>query len=94
MSAPETLESLAHHLRRMADNAAEQIDTDRLSRAANLCTPTDERVKALEAENARLLKALYRVSEGYAKSISNCQHVGWVTIIQAQSALRDMEGGK
>ena len=35
MSGPESTESLQYHLRRMADVAADQIDADRLSRAAD-----------------------------------------------------------
>lgn len=33
---PETTQSLATHLRRMADNAGDQTDAERLSRTADL----------------------------------------------------------
>lgn len=48
MTGPETTQSLATHLRRMADDAGDQIDTDRLSRAADLVeAPQAPRVKPL-----------------------------------------------
>jgi len=54
--APETTQSLATHLRRMADNASDQIDADRLSRAANL---VEARADLHRADyEARILSAL------------------------------------
>jgi hypothetical protein len=42
--APETVESLCLHLRKMADTAMYQIDADRLCRAADLCASAQSRV--------------------------------------------------
>jgi hypothetical protein len=51
--APESTRSLATHLRRLADNASDQIDADRLSRAADLVEARAE----VEAAVKRALEA-------------------------------------
>ena len=64
---------------------------------ADLCTPTDERVQALEAENARLRYVLGGV-RGAIKTGRNEPLVIWAEQIDialdTRAALRDMEGGK
>ena len=73
---------------------------------ADLCTPTDERVKALESENARLREALTPSGETKAAYISEVEttcpdgrprFVDWTAtkdimkMIRARAALRDMD---
>lgn len=49
LEGPETLDLLAFHLRNMADTAfSDQIDADRVSRAANVIAALEARVKELE----------------------------------------------
>jgi hypothetical protein len=49
-SDPESLVNLCHHMRRMADLVADQIDADRLSRIADVAEAQAARITKLEAE--------------------------------------------
>ena len=62
---------------------------------ADLCTPTDERVKALETENAQLREALEEITnraEFAAKYQDDKFNFGWM-IRKSRAALRDMGDG-
>ena len=65
-----------HHPESLEDGSDGAVEYIR----ADLCTPTDERVQALEDENARLREALYEIGKSAAD--------------RASAALRDMKGGK
>ena len=61
MTAPESTENLAYHLRRMADAQSDQIDADRLSRAADVVEYTHADLH--DATTAQLTKAVEALQE-------------------------------
>lgn len=55
LDATESIGNLAHHLRRMADNiACDQIDADRLNRAADALTALRSQLAEVQAERDQL----------------------------------------
>ena len=85
--AMERLRDLCHHLRRMSDAAAEAIDADRLSRAANQVQTLSTENAALRAEVERLRGALRAISENTGRSDCTSHSLLVGCQVTAQAAL-------
>lgn len=69
---PETLRNLGYHLRVMADKASEQIDADRLSRAADEVERADLPPTLSAAMQLPEIKALVEALELAANRLHRC----------------------
>ena len=73
MSAPERIYTNKNGTAIITPPAIPLHETDIEWVRADLCTPTDERVKALEAENARLRKALSIYADVVSAYACDCE---------------------
>lgn len=95
--APERAESLAFHLREMSDKAIDQIDSDRLARAADIVDATDAQVAALVEDRQRLIYVLEGVHAAIRTGRNEPLEI-WreqieiaLEAVRARAALRDLE---
>ena len=68
---PETLRNLGYHLRVMADKASEQIDADRLSRAADEVERADLPPTLSAAMELPEVKALVKAARPFYAAVFN-----------------------